>query len=333
MMAKGAIIMNTKFFGFLALAAAGVAVLALACGGEGDGREGAIRVEKGLVAAGAFPGGGAAGGATGGGESQIAVPPVPIPAPGAATGKGADFSFDRLQLVPGGFSLQGGGEGINVQGFGSATAPASTARLQLFVVGGEGFYPKPIECPPGEPCPGMPPPQPTPLAQADLAPIVEAIKAQGVAEADIEVTLNPDGYYDPYGPGRASITVTISDPQDRVQPIADAARDAAETGNLFLESVNVLYSVSPEVCATMERESMLAAVEDARDRAQLLAQVLGVGIGNVVFASHYSYSPFGPSPCDATALAYPEFYGGYSDPTQPAEATLTSNVMVTFAIQ
>ena len=78
---------------------------------------------------------------------------------------------------------------------------------------------------------------------------------------------------------------------------------------------------------------LLAAVEDARDRAQLLAQTLGVGIGSVVFASHYSYSPFGPSPCDPATLAYPELYGGYYDPSQPAEATLTSNVTVTFAIQ
>ena len=327
--------MNAKLLGFIAVTVAAVALLALACGGDGGDEEAAIRVEKGLAAAGAATDvgfGGDAGAARGGAFSD-----VPIAQPAPVFGEEIAFAKGRPEpaFAPLSFpSLQQGQTGINVQGFGSATVPASTARLQLFVVGGDGFYPKPIPPPPFGEEPSEPFPEPQPLAEEDLVPIVEAIEDQGIAKGDIEVNLNPDGYYDPYGPGRARITVSISDPQDRVQPIADAVRDAASaSGTLFLESVDVLYSVSTEVCATLERESMVAAVEDARGRAQLLARVLAVAIGDVVFASHYSYAPFGPSPCDPTALAYPEFYGGYYDATQPAEATLTSNVTVTFAIQ
>lgn len=327
-------VMNAKPFALIALALAGVTVFALACGG--DGQEGSIRVERGLAVSGAAaPQGGLGGDLVtveqgGGGFASVPIA-QPLPAAGGeiAYGIGGGPAFASQ-------FLQQGLSGVNVQGFGSATAPATSARLQLFVVGGQGYYGKPIpypECPPGEPCPETVP-ELQPLTEADLAPIVEAIEAQGIAEGDIEVNMNPGGYYDPYGPGRASITVTISDPQDRVQPIIDAARAAATASeNLFLESTNVLYSVSPEICVTLEEQSMQAAVEDARDRAQLLAQLLGVGIGDVVFASHYSYSPFGFSPCDPTALAYPEYYGGYYGPSQPAEVTLIANVSVTYAIQ
>ena len=334
--------MNGKLFGLTALAVAGVTVLALACGGDGQedsAQEDSIRVDSGLAVSGAAQPTPAFGGeiafARGGGPFG----PTPIAQPAPAFG--GEIAFARgggpaFGPQPFPFSQEGQG-GINVQGFGSATTPATTARLQLFVVGGEGYYAKPVpypECPPGERCPEPAFPEPQPLTEADLAPIVEAIKAQGIAEGDIAVSMNPGGYYDPYGPGRASITVTISDPQERVQPIIEAAREAATASeNLFLESTNVLYSVSPELCATLEEESMLAAVEDARDRAQLLAQLLGVGIGDVVFASHYSYSPFGFSPCDPTALAYPEYYGGYYGLSQPAEVTLIANVSVTYAIQ
>ena len=330
--------MNAKLLGFIAVTVPAVALLALACGGDGGGdEEAAIRVEKGLAAAGAATDVGF-GGDAGGAEPGGAFGEVPIAQPAPVFGEEIASAKGRPEpaFAPLSFPLlQQGQTGINVQGFGSATVPATTARLQLFVVGGDGFYPEPIPPPPpfGEE-PSEPFPERQTLGEEDLAPIVEAIEDQGIAKSDIEVNLNPDGYYDPYGPGRARITVSMSDPQGRVQPVTDAARDAASaSGTLFLESVNVLYSVSPEVCATLERESMVAAVEDARNRAQLLAQVLGVGIGDVVFASHYSYSPFGPSPCDPAALAYPEFYGGYYDPTRPAEATLTSNVTVTYAIQ
>jgi len=241
---------------------------------------------------------------------------------------------------------QQGMTGIFVQGFGSATADATSAQLQLFIVGGQGCYPKETPVPetgveePGSTpivTPPLPSPcEPQPLTEEDLAPIIAAIKAQGIAEGDIEVDMNPDGYYDPYGSGRASITVTIGNPRDRVQPIVDAARAAADaTGTLYLESVNVFFSVSPETCTTLEREAMQAAVEDARDRGQLLAQVLGVGIGDIVFASNYSYSPFGPSPCDPAAITYPKGYvSGYPyDPSQSAEVTLISNVSISYAIQ
>ncbi len=330
--------MNAKSFGLTGLAVAGVAVLALACGGDGQddsdqedrGQEVSIRVDRGLAVSGATElqgdfDGDLVGVELGGGFVQS----VPASGGGIAFGKGGGPASGPRPFP----FLQEGQSGVNVQGFGSATTPATSASLQLFVVGGDHFYPKPIpypECPPDEPCPET---SPEPFTEVDLAPVIEAIKAEGIPDSDIQVNMNPGGYYDPYGPGRASITVTISDPQDRVQPVTDAARAATASGALFLESVNVLYSVSPELCATLEEDSMLAAVEDASERAQLLTRLLGVGIGNVVFASHYSYSPFGPSPCDPTTLAYPEFYGGYYGPTQAAEVTLISNVTVTYAIR
>lgn len=316
--------MNAKSFALLSLTLAGLLLAAVACG---DGRSD-IRVQRGLIAAPpASP-------QTGGDEGSTAIgsPPAPggiaVPLPPGVGSEGAgDLRFVPPYPSPGGFFQVGSTEGINVQGYGTATAPADAATLQFFVVAGEGFYPKPVEPPP----PSEPLPQPAALSEADLQPLIDAIKAQGIADADIEVVINPVYYYDIYSPGSANINVNVTD-LNKVDAIVDAVQAAdAAAGLVAVQGVNVLYSVSD--CATLEREAMIASVEDARDRAQVLASVLGVGVGNVVFASHYSYSPFGFSACTPGFIGIQ--YGGGQPYArgQPPEVQVTSQVSVTFAIQ
>lgn len=314
--------MNLRLLAPLALPLAGLLLAAAACGDGGP----EIRVQKGLVAAG--PAGPQV---TDKGGAAIGAPPAPVPAPippgvvvpeAARVGFGGDIGF----APPGSFFFQGAGEGINVQGFGTASADADAATLQFFVVAGEGFYPKPVEPPSPEQLP-----QAQPLTEADLQPLIDAIKAQGIADADIEVIINPVYYYDPYSPGSANINVNVRD-LAKLDAIVDAVRDAdAAAGLVAVQNISVLYSVAD--CAALEREAMIASVEDARDRAQVLASVLGVGIGNVVFASHYSYSPFGYSACTPGFIGIQ--YGGgqpYARGQSP-EVQITSQVSVTFAIQ
>ncbi len=78
---------------------------------------------------------------------------------------------------------------------------------------------------------------------------------------------------------------------------------------------------------------MQAAVEDAKERGGIFAQALGVGLGPVVGASHYTYSPFGPSPCDPS-FGGPYPLGGFPYVQgQPSEVQLVANVTITYAIQ
>ena len=335
--------MNAKRFPALALAlaaAAVLAVLAAACGGGKE--EAAIRIQKGLSVAAAAPGGPGAAPAEVRQDafgSSAGVAAVPL-----TGGKGGDMAYS------GGFApypmpaQQQTQTGITVQGFGSATAKADSAILELsFSSGGYGYGygPKPMPMPypqtePGvSPVPGEmppPPPSPQPITEAGLQPVIDAIAAKGVARNDIEFIGNP--YYDPYS-SSATVRVTVRSVA-ALDGISQAARDAAAgLANIYLQNTSVSYSVGD--CAALEKAAMLAAAEDAKTRGAAFAQALGVGLGPVTGASHYSYSPFGPSPCDAGGFAgfkgpYPRGGMPYA-PGQPSQVQVVANVNVTYAIK
>jgi uncharacterized protein YggE len=286
--------MKTKltFMPFVLLAAA-LVVLAAACGGAAA----KVTVEKGLAAA---AGQQAQGGATPEAASLILPTGAEAAAPAAVPSTLDTRAGISGSYAPGGALTglaQGAAAGLTVQGYGRATAPADTARVQFAVSKSGEVYPQPLPAdtravPEGgvesETAPSVPPETsptevaPSPMTEADLQPLVDAIKAQGVSDADIEIVIYPaDSYYSYYG-------------------------------------------------------SNSALVEDGRDNGTGLAQALGVNMGEVVAAAEYAYSPLGLSPCDpAFDTYYPQPYGyegiGY-DPSMPAEVQIVVNVTLTFAI-
>jgi uncharacterized protein YggE len=156
-----------------------------------------------------------------------------------------------------------------------------------------------------------------------------------VSDADIEVAIYPaGGYYGKYGPnGTARVTVTLDNPADRVGPLLEAGTQAVnESGTLTLQNVSVLYTVND--CSVLLGEARRAAVEDGRENGKGLADALGVSLGQILAASEYVSSPFGPSPCQPD---FDTYYGyGYDgmayDPAMPAEVQIVSNVALTFAM-
>jgi uncharacterized protein YggE len=337
-----------------ALLAAALVVLAVACGSAGA----KVTVEKGLAAAAAGQEGGTSNGA------RSAGTPVPYAAAIASKEQAAGLAYTGAAYSAGSVISGGGGggllpapqlqgqTGITVQGYGLATAPADAAKVQFSVSGAGEVYPTPLTAEPmpvpeggveGEtvPPPNISitpiPPTPTPipsLTEADLAPLIDAIKAQGVSNADIEVVIYPaGGYYGKYGPGgSAQVTVNLDNPADRVGPLVDAGTQAVnQSGTLTLQNVNVLYTVDD--CSALLGEARRAAVEDGRENAQGLASALGVSLGEVLAASEYVSSPLGPSPCEPAFNTSPYSYGGMTyDPALPAEVQILSNVALTFAI-
>lgn len=308
-----------------------LALIAVACG-RGEGGEAAIRTEGGLAVAARLGGEGLAG--------DTLVPRQGLPAAGPAAGQGGVVGEGVTAVgEPGAapFFLraqQQGQTGITVQGFGSATAQADRAVLELFF-GSEAVsrvkpMPEPAPgFPEGETAPEMPspPPEVTPITEDDLQPVIEAIVAQGVDRDDIEVLTE---FYDPYF-SSATVRVTVGDVA-AVDGIVEAARTAAEgLEEIGLQSTSVLYTVSD--CLALERAAMRAAVDDAGQRAAAFAQVLGVGLGPVVGASTYSYSPFGGGPCEPDLggpypLSRPPYARGQSPQVQ-----LIAIVSVTYAVQ
>jgi uncharacterized protein YggE len=334
----------------IALLAIALAALAVACGGAGAG----VTVEKGLAAV-------AGQERSTNTSAQPASAAVPYTAAIAEKEEAAGSAYAPAAYPVGSMIGSGGAEGfsfplqsqaaagITVQGYSRATAPADTARVQFVVTQGYDYYREPmpaeLEAVPegrveGEIAPATPPEiyptteLPSPITEADLAPLIDAIKAQGVSDSDIEVTIYPSGYYDPYGSGSALVTVTLDNPADRVGPVVDAGTQAVnESGTLYLQNVSVLYTVDD--CSALLAEARRAAVEDARENGAGLATALGVNLGEVAAASEYVYSPSGPSPCEPT---FDTYYGyGYEgpsyDPAMPAEAQIVSNVSISFSIR
>lgn len=332
--------MKTKHMALL-MAPLIIALVAAACGGsDGGDDEADIRTSKGLAVAalGANAVGGEGAGGSGdeaGFEAGVPVPQADVgtESRGAIAPESAPFSFP---------SPQESQTGVTVQGYGSASVDADSAVLSMFF-GREVTRiepPMPVEPEPDFEVPstdaGVPEEtielgdpgtrsfQAEEITEADLQPVVDAIVAQGVSPDDVEFTVEP--YYG----GNAIIRVTVRD-VDALEGIIDAVDDAASSlEEIFLSGPSVSYTVSD--CAALEMAAMQAAVEDAQERGETFASALGVGLGTVVGASHYSYSPFG-SPCDAASdggylmegLAYA---GG-----QSSEVQLIAAVAITFAIQ
>ena len=78
-----------------------------------------------------------------------------------------------------------------------------------------------------------------------------------------------------------------------------------------------------------------AAIEDAEESAQLLADALGKSLAGLIFATESVFSPFGPSPCDPSAgFEEIEVFGGMPfDLSLPEVVQLVSNVNLTFAFE
>ena len=115
--------------------------------------------------------------------------------------------------------------------------------------------------------------------------------------------------------------------------------------NLVLSLIGVGYAVAD--CTPLERDAREAAFNDARARAELQAELMGVSLGEAVAASdvplnfsetlgaYYGVvtptqvpcSPPAPAPTSGSPVSVPPF-----DPTDGAEVNVYAQIAVTFEI-
>jgi uncharacterized protein YggE len=242
---------------------------------------------------------------------------------GAAPGLPAD---DPARGVIEASFMQAGGEGITVAGYGVATIDADMAVIE-FYFGSYGVRPAEPDAGSREGSTGQVP-STQPITEADLQPVIDAIVAVGIPRSDIEFLGSPY-YYDPYF-SSAVLRVRVRD-MGLVGAVTQAAQDASRSIDIALQSTSISYLV--EDCGPLEQAALAAAVEDARDRGAAFAQALEVGLGAIVAASSYAYSPFGGSACDTGYIGpYPIGGAVYSE-GQPQQVQVYASVGVTFAIQ
>jgi hypothetical protein len=181
---------------------------------------------------------------------------------------------------------------------------------------------------------------PEPLTTADLAPITDAITAAGVPEDQISVLM--PGSFSSYtgigGPLAAELRFTIDNPvTEDLTSLAMSVQQAALDAGLSLQHLGVTYS--GEDCPGLAQQAREAAVADAQQRAQGLADALGVELGELVQAADGSvyFGPLSldPSACVSQTGMYESYGPGLEppfNPAQPAEIVIVATVTLTFEI-
>ena len=333
-----------RLLGVLAAIVAVLSIGAVACNGDG-GDDGAlsaddIRTEKGIVSA---AGAGGDADTTDGNAFGAPAPRVVSFDEGVATGREAAGLVGDVGFAPVPFQqATGSGTGITVQGNGTASADADSARVELWFsnFSEKDVFPEPVPAPlfdeavptlpPGEFGfdDGFAPEEVEPITEVDLQPVIDAIVAAGVARSDIEFV--GQNYFDPYY-ASASLRVTVANIAD-VEGVVSATRSAASgLVNINLDNSNVSYTVGD--CTALQKAALQTAIEDAGDNATIFADALGVGIGEIIGAANFSYFPTDGSACDSYYGYYPIYedvrFGGFGE----AEVQVYANVSITYAIQ
>lgn len=218
--------------------------------------------------------------------------------------------------------------GIQSTGTGTATAPAQAAHLQFLLGSSSAFEVMPMEMTPGTPSAAMPGAYGMmTLTKAQLDPVVAAIVATGVSSDAITVTVPVvTSMFGPGGPETGEIRVDIAQPQPgALADLVAAVNAAAQQSGLSVFYAGALYDAAD--CASLIQDARMAAIADAKQRAEGLAQGLGVTLGGLTFASEYPFfgSP-GTGGCDPAGTA--QYMGSYGPGSMPEFDPNSTEVVV-----
>ena len=182
------------------------------------------------------------------------------------------------------------------------------------------------------------PTEPAPIDDERLAPILQAITTAADAEA-ITVTLSPLAT-EPFGrrAQRARLTFEIAAPAaNGLETLIASASAAASADGLVVEVAGVRYD--PADCAALEEAAEQAAIAEARLRAERLARLLEVTLGDVVSATSDVFALAEEDGCGGQeGYSYESQHGGLGisvpvfDPSLPAEVTATAHLAIGYAI-
>ena len=187
--------------------------------------------------------------------------------------------------------------GITVLGYGTAAAVPDSVRVTLHI--GE------------EPTYGPGGPEMSIVDPADLEHVRGLLVEKGVDEDVIEINSLSRSYS--YGPSNYGGTVTFSYSElDNLRTLLQALLDEmAERRGPAIQGAGIVFLV--EDCATLEKEAMKAALNDARQRALQMANLLEMSLGRVIAVSEdLSSSSAGRPAGGCIAFNRQRISGGYT---------------------
>lgn len=212
--------------------------------------------------------------------------------------------------------------GITVVGYAESKAAPDSAIIRLTV----GSSMEPLSF-------GSSGPQLELIAEEDLEPVVKALNDAGVSSDDISLNTFAPSNYGPYGAGAAQITFRWSQPDD-ISSIVQAAQDAVRRDTQYaLQNIGVTFTLTE--CQPLEEDAQRLALSDARNRAERLAAMADVSLGDITAISEAAGFSYGVSSgCAALEHAASPYYSlDYPVSNSPSEVTITASLQVTFAIR
>lgn len=213
--------------------------------------------------------------------------------------------------------------GITVVGYAESKAAPDSVIIRLTI--GSGMEPLSF---------GSSGPQLELIGEEDLEPVVKALKDAGASADDISLNTFAPNNYGPFGAGAAQITFRWSQPED-VSSIVQAAQDAVRRDTQYaLQNIEVTFTLAE--CQPLEEDAQRSALDDARRRAERLAEMAGVSVGDITAISEAStpFSYVAPGGCAALEYAPSPYYSfPYPASNSPSEVTVAASLQVTFAIR
>jgi uncharacterized protein len=166
-------------------------------------------------------------------------------------------------------------------------------------------------------------------ANTTMEAVIAAIKALGIEDRDIQtsgVNIYPQDIYGPEGGPTGERTYNVSNTVSVTVRDVELADDVINTG--IEAGANNVYGLSFGIddTSTLEQDARLQAIEDARTRAQQLADALGLSVGAPIIVSETFGQGFGPVFDRAQAM------GGGGVPVEQGQLSVNVQVEVTFAI-
>ncbi len=186
------------------------------------------------------------------------------------------------------------GSTIEVTGIGSVKVLADSAILQL-VMYSNGFsgayFEESVAIEEGSATPAafseFSPVMEVAVTEEQLAAVASALEANGIAPDQYEMQTAESLISGFFGPGSAIIGIQLSSDQIvDVNDILVAARQAANDVGATIDQFNIAYQIAD--CTAVTRSAAAAALADGQTRAQELADLLGVQLGNLISVSRQS---------------------------------------------
>jgi uncharacterized protein len=127
-----------------------------------------------------------------------------------------------------------------------------------------------------------------------MAAVIEALKNQGISEEDIKTTnYNVYAQYDWTEDGRELVGYTVSNMVQvtvkNIDNVGNVIDVAGEAGSNTINGIS--FGLSEDKMAELKTAAYILALGDAQDKADLIADTLGLSITGVQSVTENSYTP------------------------------------------